>query len=282
MSARSFSSSRGPESARRLFRLRSEICRVVAVIARSGFGWGDRLLAWLSHGPRLWWAPAAALATAKLALMFVVPERQGLFTDWGGHAEYWPIFAFGFFAAGHPAIGAMLARVWRQALVGAAIAGAVVVAIEVGYPADEVPPHAIAALDRAARVAMAWWMVIALFHIAERWLNRDNKWRKPLAEAVFPAYLIHHPVIVITAWETVDLNLNPWLEFAILLGASGSACAGAYLIGRRVGWIGPLIGLRPRVARGAASARAALHEHIGLDAGDSRGGRSDRARPDIA
>ena len=36
MSARSFSSSRGPESARRSFRLRSEICRVVAVIVRSG------------------------------------------------------------------------------------------------------------------------------------------------------------------------------------------------------------------------------------------------------
>ena len=36
VSARSFSSSRGPASARRSFRLRSEICRVVAVIARSG------------------------------------------------------------------------------------------------------------------------------------------------------------------------------------------------------------------------------------------------------
>ena len=36
VSARSFSSSRGPASARRSCRLRSEICRVVAVIARSG------------------------------------------------------------------------------------------------------------------------------------------------------------------------------------------------------------------------------------------------------
>ena len=36
VSARSFSSSRGPESASRSFRLRSEICRAVAVIVRSG------------------------------------------------------------------------------------------------------------------------------------------------------------------------------------------------------------------------------------------------------
>ena len=36
VSPRSFSSSRGPASARRSCRLRSEICRVAAVIARSG------------------------------------------------------------------------------------------------------------------------------------------------------------------------------------------------------------------------------------------------------
>ena len=36
------------------------------------------------------------LVVGKLAIMFVVPEKQGLFTDWNAHLSYFPIFLFGF------------------------------------------------------------------------------------------------------------------------------------------------------------------------------------------
>ncbi|UIJ46455.1 acyltransferase family protein [Sphingomonas cannabina] len=230
-----------------------------AVVARAGAGWGDRLLGWLGERRRLLWAPPAALTVAKLSLMFVVPEQQGLFTDWSAHVEYWPIFAFGFVVAGNAAAWPMIARIWRPALAAAVAAGAVVIAIEVAYPADTLPPHAIAALDRAARVAMAWWMVLALFHLADTYLNRDHRWRRPLAEAVFPAYLIHHTTIVIVAWWTLDLRISPWIEFALLAVASIGASAAVYLVGRRIGWLRPLIGLsRKPVPTAAAQLRPAL------------------------
>ncbi|HWK36863.1 acyltransferase [Sphingomonas sp.] len=214
-----------------------------ALIAVVGTGWGDRLLTWLGTGHRLLWVPPAALVTVRLALMFVVPEQQGLLTDWTGHAEYWPMFAFGFIVAGAPAAWPMLARHWRPALAAAAVTGAIVVAIELRYPADVQPAHMIAALNRAGRVAMAWWMVMALFHLADAGLNRDHRWRRPLAEAVFPAYLFHHTTIVLLAWATLGWGLNPWVEFLLLATAAIAASALAYAVGRRVGWLRPLIGL---------------------------------------
>jgi hypothetical protein len=205
----------------------------------------DRVADWLMHAARLLWVPIAALATLRLALLFVVPEQQGLASDWNGHGQYASIFLFGFALAGAPQLWPAIARLWKAALALAAVSGAIVVAIELTYPGTAIPPHALMALDRAARVAMAWSMILALFHIAETWWNRDHAWRKPLAEAVFPFYIVHHPAIVLIAWYTLPLGFGPIAEFALLLGGTAAVCIAVYAIGRRIHWLRPLIGLRP-------------------------------------
>jgi hypothetical protein len=217
---------------------------------------GD-LAEWLAVGPRLLWVPIAALVTLRLGLLFVVSERQGLISDWSGHALYIPLFLFGFVLAGAPRLWPVVARLWKSALGLAGLAGAVIVATELAYPGTAVPPHALMALDRGARVAMAWSMTVALFHIAETWWNRDHGWRKPLAEAVFPFYIVHHPAIVLIAWYTLPLDLNPVAEFALLLGGTASICFATYAIGRWIGWLRPLIGLRPLERRPRSATEAA-------------------------
>jgi len=209
---------------------------------------------WLAMGRRLLWAPVALLAMARLALLFVAPERQGLLRDWGGHAQYVPIFLFGFALAGAPGLWPAIARNWKAGAALAALAGAVVVTVELSWPGAGVPPHEVMALDRAARTAMAWGMILALFHIAETRWNRDHPLRKPLAEAVFPFYIVHHPAIVLIAWYSLPLHLSAPLDFALLLGGTASVCAATYLVGRRIGWLRPLIGLN-RLAKPESSAR---------------------------
>ncbi|RYE01982.1 MAG: acyltransferase [Sphingomonadales bacterium] len=206
----------------------------------------DRAMDWLATGGRLLWAPIGGLAAMRLALLFVVPERQGLFSDWAGHAQYLPLFLFGFALAGAPGLWPAIHRNWKPALAIAALAGVPVVATELIWPGSAVPPHAIMALDRACRVTMAWGMILTLFHVAETWWNRDHKWRKPLAEAVFPFYIVHHPAIVLIAWYTLPLDLGPVSEFALLLSGTLAACFTVYWIGGRVGWFRPLIGLSKR------------------------------------
>lgn len=212
-----------------------------------------RLVAWLSRGWRILWFPVGGLTFAKLALLFIVPEEHGLLSDWAGHAQYLPMFLFGFVLAGSPQLWAPLRRTCNAALALAAIAGVAVVAVELRFPGAAVPPHWVMAGERAAQVAMAWTMTIALLVLADRFCNRDHRWRRPLAEAVFPFYLVHQPAIVLITWYSLPLKLDAAIEFGLLLAGTSAICTGFYLVGREVRWLRPLIGLGPRRPSGGAA-----------------------------
>lgn len=229
------------------------LAALVATIGASRMqGWFDRLVT----GYRLVWVPALVLAGTKIALMFVVPETQGLTTDWTGHAGYLPLFLFGFALGDSPALWLAIARTWTMALLTAAACGAVVVWVELAYPGNVVPGHAVMALDRAARLAMAWSVIVVLLRLADVALNRDHPLRRPLAEAVFPAYLIHHPVLVVLAWLAPGWGLAPGAGFVFLLGATAAACAIGYIVGRDIAWLRPMIGLAPARSGGRVAVSA--------------------------
>jgi glucan biosynthesis protein C len=219
---------------------------LVGLVGGMGTAAIQRAVDRLAHGSRLLWVPIVLLVAAKLALLFVVPEGAGLFTDWSGHAAYLPIFLFGFALGGSTLLWPAIHRAWRSAALLSLASGAIVVAVELLYPAHEVPPHWVMAMDRAARLVMAWGMIVLLLHVAERYWNRDHPVRATLSEAVFPFYLIHHPVIVLLAWFTLPLALNPIAEFMLLLVGTIAACVAVYGVGRRLNWLRPMIGLRPR------------------------------------
>ena len=205
----------------------------------------------MAQGWRLLWVPVALLVLARLGLQFVVEDEQGLLRDWAGHAYYFPIFFFGFVLAGSPALWPVLHRVWRGALAVAAVSGIAVVLVETNYPGDAVPPHAVMALARAAQVAMGWAMTIALIRLADRFWNRDHRWRRTVAEAVFPFYLVHQPAIVLIAWHTLPLRLPAGVQFLLLVAGTAATCLAFYLVGREIGWLRPLIGLGPKPQRAA-------------------------------
>ena len=239
------------------------------------------MIEWLDHRHRLLWFPAAGLALAKLSLMFIIPERQGLTTDWGGHAAYIPVFLFGFALGGTDALWPGIRRIFPRALAAALAAGTIVAALEYHYEANATPPHALMALDRMARLTMAWSMILVLLHVAQTWWNRDHRWRPTLVEAVFPFYIIHHPIIIVTTWALAPFGLNEGVEFLILLAATVSGCLAFYLVGRRLAWARPLIGLG--VAKGGASAKRAGHDrNDDMDAAGPRWRRDPRTRRDHA
>jgi len=212
---------------------------------------------WLATGARLVWMPIAALAVAKLAVMFVIPEKQGLFTDWNAHLLYFPVFLFGFALGGKSVLWPAIVRAQRAAIVLAVMSGLIVTWIELDYAGHHMPPHGVMALDRVSRIAMAWSTILVLFHLADRYLNRDHRWRATLAEAVFPLYIAHHPAIILLAWLTLPWGLGPFAEFALLLAGTFGFAVAFYLIGREVAWLRPLVGLAPRsVDRAIAAAPA--------------------------
>lgn len=218
--------------------------------------WMDRGAAWLAVDARLLWAPIALMTTVRLGALFVVPEGQGLFHDVAGHSQYLPLFALGFLIARRPALWQALHHHAAPAALIAVISGAIVVGVELSYPGDTVPPHFAMAANRAARSVMGWSMVVTLFCLADRFANRDHRWRASLGRAVFPAYIVHHPVIVLVTWFTLPLALNPWAEAALLLVATLLACIAAYLLARAIQPLGILLGVTPPPVRKGGSAPA--------------------------
>lgn len=220
----------------------------------------------LTAGVGLLWLPIAGLVLAKLPLTFLLPEHGGVLTDWNAHATNFPLFLLGFLIAGGHHAWIDIARLWRQAALVAAISAIIVVHTDLTWAATEMPPHGWMALDRAARMAMAWSMIVVLFQTANIWLNRDHPWRKTLVEVVFPAYIIHQVAIVVIAWWLQPAGGAAALtEYAIILGGTLLACAAFYLIGSRIPPLRPLIGLAPTsaVERRAKAAAAAGHSPAG-------------------
>ncbi|MEO9131362.1 MAG: acyltransferase [Sphingomonas sp.] len=198
--------------------------------------------------------PIAWLLFVDMVLVQGGQETHDLFADPLAHLHYLPGFLFGFALARSAPAMAAIGRSWRVAGVIAVLSYVVVATIEWRWPGS-VMPNPFGAIFATARVVQGWCAIIALIGIAERFWNHDHRWRKTLTEAVFPFYIIHQTVIVGVEWLLLGQHLPAAAEFAILVVATIAACWAFYLLGREIGWLRPLIGLRARTAR---SERATL------------------------
>jgi glucan biosynthesis protein C len=215
--------------------------------------WKARLAAlpaWLAMGRRPLLAPLAAMVAGRLAILFLIPQTGNFFTDWHAHLSFVPPFLFGFALAGSPALRQAAARSWRPALAIGAVGTAGLVWADLLYPGDTIPPHLPAMAILAVSVATGWAVTILLLGAAMRWLDRDHRFRRTAAEAVFPIYLVHQTIIVLAGWELRPLGLGAGAEFALLLGATLAGGVAFYRVARRAGPLRLLFGLSAGPARG--------------------------------
>ena len=191
--------------------------------------------------------PIAWLLVADMVLVPGASETHDVLDDAIAHLHYLPGFLFGFALARSTAAMAAIGRWWRAAGIIAVLSYAIVVAIELRWPGSKMPqPYGY--IFATARVTQGWCAIVALIGIADHYWNRDHPWRRTLTEAVFPFYIIHQTVIVAVEWALRPYGLPAAAEFAILVTATVTGCWAFYLIGREVGWLRPLIGLRGAIA----------------------------------
>jgi hypothetical protein len=207
---------------------------------------GERTVIWLARGRRLIWLPAAVM-TGGMAVLGRV-HIQGL-TD---SADYVPAFLLGFAYAHSPSFRAAFARNFRMAMVvSLAALGVLWGLMAFGSPA---PGRGEELLGLAAGCLMSWTMIPVAFGLAERFLNRDHKWRQPLAQAVFPAYIVHQTVIVLVGWQLSQAGVVGLPAFLIQLGAVGAGCFLAWRLARLSPSAGMLMGM-PGKRSGRRSAK---------------------------
>lgn len=220
-------------------------------------------------GPRAVWVPVIFLLVTQFWLFHRDDDTHDLFGDWLAHLQYFPAFLFGFGLAGSRVAKLGLSRWWAVAAAIAIACYAVMAGLLVAYPDFSFPSHDVTIAFRLAREIDSWTAIAALIGVAERFLNRDHRWRATLAEATFSFYIIHQTVIVLVEFWVKPLGIGAAGEFAILVPATIAGCWAFYLIGREIDPLRPLIGLK---ARGKAAKPAVSGDWI----------EAVRARPDVA
>ncbi|WBO24663.1 acyltransferase [Sphingomonas abietis] len=178
-------------------------------------------------------------------------DNHLFYGDWGAHANYFPVFLFGYLLRGSEPLRAAIARWWGWAAAGATIGWLILAWFEITYGLRIAPP-ALWPLHGFARSLESWGAMIALMGVADRYWNFDSKWRPLLAEAVFPFYLIHQTIIILVGYWLLSTATGPLARFVILVAATMAGCWIFYLGGREVRWLRPLIGLRAGPGRRAA------------------------------
>jgi membrane-bound acyltransferase YfiQ involved in biofilm formation len=129
----------------------------------------------------------------------------------------------------------------------AAIGGWLVLAsTELVWPGKTIAPHWAWTTFQIAHAVESWCAIIALIGMADFFVNADHRWRPMLAEAVFPFYLIHQTIIVVAGYALLSSATGPLARFAILLVVTVMGCWAFYLVGRRIDWLRPAIGLSRR------------------------------------
>ena len=208
------------------------LARVQRVFDRTFGDWRALVL------PLLW------LFATQIVLFTRWTDTHDVIGDGVAHLAFFPAFLFGFGLAGSPRVMAALVRLWQPAAV-MALGGYLVAAVtQLLWPGMATPPAWVGEALLWARQVQCWAAIVALIGLAERYLNRDQPWRARLTEAVFPCYLLHQTVIVVVAYWLAPIGLPSGGQFAVLLATTVGACWAFYAIGREIGWLRPLIGLR--------------------------------------
>ena len=177
---------------------------------RLGAGGGTPVSPWV-----LILAPPVWVAATNLLILTKAPITDALLNDWGGHLKWAGLFVTGLLAARQDRFWALLLAHRGKAL---AIA-AVLLAIQswVNDPAWSV----VSGL-------YAWAAICALCGFASAVLNRPSALLSHLNEAVLPIYVLHQPILLVTAFWLFPLRLPVPVEVLLLAGATGGGSFAIY------------------------------------------------------
>jgi glucans biosynthesis protein C len=192
--------------------------------------------------------PALLFAFYRLVLFPRFPQNNALIGDWYNHALYFTTFALRFVLASSEGLQKDMVR-WRWTALIIAIALFVGhLAARVSWPSETAVPLSLGIAGRVGYGLYQWCCIVAVLGLARGAVTRDSKARRYLTEAIFPYYIVHQTVIVGCAFALRDQGQPAWIEATIILAATAASCALTYEIVKRVSWLRPLFGLKPRSA----------------------------------
>ena len=170
-------------------------------------------------------------------------DTHGLFDDGPAHFIFFAAFLFGILVFHSDRLWGAIRKSWRLAAIIAAVATVAMLG-EVWWLTGREWSFHQEGVFTVLRAVQSWLVIIALLGIADRFWNRDARWRSVLTEAVFPFYIVHQTITVVLIWYLRPLAMPLPVAFAVTMGATALGCWLFYYVGRQVPMLRFLIGLK--------------------------------------
>lgn len=201
-------------------------------------GWLERNLT----GWRVLAVPMAYLVVIRVCLFPIFGLTNNLPVDWYNHASSLAAFLFGFLIVGRESIWKDIER-FRWVAVGIAAVALPLMMAQVWHPGGGaflgVPRNAVVAVDQ-------WAVIVALLGFGSRRLrDTDSRVLRYLTDAIFPLYLAHQTILVMTIWLMRDVVMPAPVEALTLVAITLGGSLLVYEIVRRIPLIRPVWGLKP-------------------------------------
>ncbi|MCT2400525.1 acyltransferase family protein [Novosphingobium mangrovi (ex Huang et al. 2023)] len=220
------------------------LCAVRAVLPQSGRDAIRKGAERVLSGPALLPLGILGVYLVREYLPHGWTDMHSILEDRAAHLHYGGMFLFGFLLRQSEALRQAIARQWKLAAVLAVAGFAWTAGDTMIFPGNTPTPPQWQGPLCFSKSVQSWSTVIALFGIADRFWNYDSKWRPTLAEAVFPVYIAHQTIMVFVSYWVRDKGLTALPEFLLLCSSVGIGSWLFYLVGREIGPLRPLIGLK--------------------------------------
>ena len=93
-----------------------------------------------------------------------------------------------------------------------------------------------------------WTMLLAILGWSHALLNRPLRWLPWANESVYPWYMLHQSLIVGLGFWLANYKLGPIAEPALILLGTVAGCWSISEMVKRIAWLRPCFGLKPRSA----------------------------------
>ena len=188
---------------------------------------------WAFSAPRLpLWLLLALPALWLFAMNFLIEHRLpatfNLVNDWGSHLKWAGMFVTGLSCATRDDFWEWLGRRRGTLLAMAALFLALQSLCRAIWLTGQMEPVSSAIAWSATSSVYAWTMIGALCGYAKEHLNNRSDSLSHLNEAILPIYVLHQPILLISAYYIFPLELPLPVEGALLVSMTGLGALAVY------------------------------------------------------
>ena len=192
------------------------------------------------------------LLVSQVTLRPFFPDNtHALVNDWAAVSYFLLFFLSGFIIISNPRFTESIRRQKWLFLAEALITSTLLVTVP-----SMIPGKAGGVLWDLLEPVVAFSCGLAALGFARQYLTRNNKLRKLANEAIYPFYLLHQPVIVVTGSYIVEWPLGvAWKAILITLLSFALTVAFYWYVVRPFNVMRVVFGMKPRTRQRKATAR---------------------------